>query len=73
MGQNGEIWAHFRSNPIFIAPPPPSAAAQVERSGGPKLRLLKLRGLREEKLSPTQKGAFFAKPIVRPFLGAWFL
>ena len=40
---------------------------QVERSGGPKLRLLKLRGLREEKLSPTQKGAFLAEPIGTPF------
>ena len=62
----------FGVNAGVIAPRHP-VPPQVERSGGPRLRLLKLRGLREEKLSPTQKGAFFAKPIVPPFLGAWFL
>ena len=42
---------------IVIAPRYP-APPQVERSGGPKLRLLKLRGLREEKPSPTRRGLF---------------
>ena len=46
----------------IIAPRHP-VPPQVERSGGPKLRLLKLRGLREEKLSPTQKGAFWRSQL----------
>ena len=45
------------------SPPLPGAVTGGRRSGGPRLRLLKLISLREEKPSPTIRGVFWRSQL----------